>query len=331
MAVGRSNGASVAYEWNGLSWLTAGVVGTSPLRGVSCPTTTWCMTVPQKAPQHSEIWNGSSWTKVPMPGNTTANFAGVSCVSRIWCMAVGTQEVNLLDVTLVEHWNGTKWKVDTSPDVPGADQALQSVSCVTSSVCMAVGYVDTGPFSFDTLAEDWNGTAWSLVSTPVVAGYSQQNLEGVSCTSKTFCMAGGWDGTNSATFPNVSLTEKWNGTAWSVVASPSPGAHGTEVDGVSCLKSTFCIGVGLGGAGLTPLVLRWGGTSWSVVPSDPAANQWLNVVDCATTTACAGAGQSNNQVSIEMPSSLRPRAHQPAEGPSTSAGQGLRPSGEGGI
>ena len=67
-----------------------------------------------------------------------------------------------------------------------------------------------------------NATTWSQVSVPSSAPGTFNALEGVSCTSSTFCMATGQTGA-----PNGSLIEEWNGTSWSVVANP-PLVGGTR-------------------------------------------------------------------------------------------------------
>jgi len=57
-----------------------------------------------------------------------------------------------------------------------------------------------------TLALRWNGTRWAKVSA-VNSGTGMQNfLEGVSCTSTSFCMAAGEYGNGTA---NETLIEKW--------------------------------------------------------------------------------------------------------------------------
>jgi hypothetical protein len=57
---------------------------------------------------------------------------------------------------------------------------------------MAVGDYQ---FSFlsltHTLAEAWNGTAWSLRSTPSTSNAGQNTLSGVSCGATNSCIAAG--------------------------------------------------------------------------------------------------------------------------------------------
>jgi hypothetical protein len=90
--------------------------------------------------------------------------------------------------------------------------ALSQVSCTSATFCEAVGsYLDTN-FNTDPLAAVWNGTAWSLQSTPTLT--TEAAFVAVSCTSPSFCEA--WGG-GTPNFPGPEVAEQWNGTGsqWS--------------------------------------------------------------------------------------------------------------------
>ncbi|HEX3391673.1 MAG TPA: hypothetical protein VHS55_03850, partial [Solirubrobacteraceae bacterium] len=54
----------------------------------------------------------------------------------------------------------SRWYVRPTPNVSGGTNLLESVSCVSSSFCIAVGVSErSGKFP---LAEQWNGTEWSI-------------------------------------------------------------------------------------------------------------------------------------------------------------------------
>jgi hypothetical protein len=96
---------------------------------------------------------------------------------------------------------------------------LSGVSCFGTSSCAAVGQrsaTSSGPGG--TLAEKWNGTKWSVVTSPSPAGSDGSRLSGVTCTAAKSCLAVGnyRDSTSGDTLP---MAEQWNGTAWSVTAS----------------------------------------------------------------------------------------------------------------
>jgi hypothetical protein len=57
---------------------------------------------------------------------------------------------------------------------------------------MAAGADYTGTYD-QTLIEKWNGSTWSLVSSPNRSSTQDNDLDGVSCVSSSFCMAAGSD------------------------------------------------------------------------------------------------------------------------------------------
>jgi hypothetical protein len=76
-----------------------------------------------------------------------------------------------------------------SPNAGTSDDELRSVSCVSASECVAVGYTDTGS-AYETLVMVWNGTVWSIVASPN-AGTVFDALYSVSCVSVSECVAVG--------------------------------------------------------------------------------------------------------------------------------------------
>jgi hypothetical protein len=59
---------------------------------------------------------------------------------------------------LPERWNGSKWRIQPTPNLPGIHDLLTpAVSCPTSATCTAVnGYTNDGVTL--TLAERWHGS-----------------------------------------------------------------------------------------------------------------------------------------------------------------------------
>ena len=167
---------------------------------------------------------------------------GVSCVNFDTCTAVGYY-ANSSGVaqTLVEVLDnsGNDWVIVTSPnEADSTSDVLNSVSCTSSSFCEAVGhfFLDDG---FDsTLVESWNGTAWSIVSSPNAS--DDNNLASVWCTSSTDCVAVGDEASPAFTY---TLIESWDGTSWTVTTSADPTMD-NWLSGVSCTSFTDCVAVG---------------------------------------------------------------------------------------
>ena len=149
-----------------------------------------------------------------------------------------------------------------------------------------------------TLAERWNGSTWSIQTTPNPAGASDIFLQGVSCTSASACTAVGDYFNGTAT---VTLAERWNGATWSIQHTPNPAAAPGSilVNAVSCASASACTAVGTYSNGTMNVMLaeRWNGTRWSIQhPSSPSGSQasTLAGVSCVSATACTAVGNYNN-------------------------------------
>ena len=123
--------------------------------------------------------------------------------------------------------SGFTWSIVTTPNTSPTETTFYGVTCISASDCWAVGEGNMGPGGPNahahTLAEHWNGTAWSIVTTPST-GFA---FSGVSCVSSSDCWAVG-----SAT--GEMLADHWNGTIWSNVTTPSASP---VIGGVSCVSS----------------------------------------------------------------------------------------------
>jgi len=228
MAVGdRLSGQTLAEHWNGRKWSAVTTKHLGELAGVSCPATGNCTAVGTNSGGKvlAAHWNGKAWSdESPASPDQVNVLGGVSCPVTTDCVAVGTAgsaTSTALDLApLAEQWAGGKWAVLTVPDpAPAGDiTELNSVSCTSATNCMAVGdYSDQAGDSDTTLAAQWNGTTWTVVTTPSPAAFS--TLVSVSCPSASHCIAVG------ASSPTASgaispLTEVWNGSTWTVASAP---------------------------------------------------------------------------------------------------------------
>jgi hypothetical protein len=84
------------------------------------------------------------------------------------------------------------------------------VACRSTSACTAVGFYYNSSDVAVTLAETWNGTAWTVQSTPNPKGAIESFLYGVTCRSTSACTAVG--SYLSGSDVEVTLAEAWNGT-----------------------------------------------------------------------------------------------------------------------
>ena len=75
---------------------------------------------------------------------------------------------------------------------------------------MAVGFSAPRDGPPRTLAEQWNGSAWTIVAVPNPPGRSGNELMGVSCVTSADCWAWGSNVDGNLWFP-----VHWNGSRWS--------------------------------------------------------------------------------------------------------------------
>ncbi|MBA3832996.1 MAG: hypothetical protein H0X34_14090 [Chthoniobacterales bacterium] len=283
-----SNGITyqtLTTHWDGTSWAivaSPSIPGYNVLTSVTCASASNCWAVGyafsgSDIQTVTERWDGISWTipnSLDTPGNDS--FGGVTCVSASECLAVGYQAagVNGLAQTLIKSWDGTRWAIATSPNSGRRRQSvnvLKAATCLSTSNCWAVGYYSTPGAGTRTLIEHWDGTLWSVISSPSTDPFEEDQLLGVTCTSASDCWAVGYafDG-NSET---RTLVERWDGTSWAIVASPNTLPAGTNfLASVTCTSNSECWAVGnyyndSTGFLAQTLIEHWDGAFWTIVSS----------------------------------------------------------------
>jgi len=282
------------------------------LFGVSCTSARACVAVGYydksfRLRPLAERWNGRNWAiqATPRPAGARASaFFAVSCASPRACTAAGADVGSSgRTVTLAQAWNGTRWRVQATPNPAGsAGSEFLGLSCSSPRACTAVGdYSPRGAGASGntaSLAQRWNGTRWTIRATPSPAGAFSSELLAVSCASPRVCTAvGGYNYSTNI----VTLAEAWNGTRWRVQATPATprpaSIFANGLTGVSCASPRACTAVGaylgFNTVGFRSVVLRWNGSRWAVqaTPDDiGATTSDLAAVSCAAPGACTAVG-----------------------------------------
>jgi len=145
--------------------------------------------------------------------------------------AAGTQGIQ----TLIEHWNGKNWSVVSSSGPGLASNTLNGLVAISAHNIWATGE-DTnsvGPSApFAPLIENWNGSSWSIVPTPLQG--TSDFLNGITAVSaRNMWAVGDYRSSIDPMGPYFTLIEHWNGIAWSVVESPSPGSLASDLVAVA--------------------------------------------------------------------------------------------------
>lgn len=195
---------------------------------------------------------------------------------------------------------GAAWTIQPVPMPAKAVHAsLAGVSCWSKSGCITVGRFCYRNHCLrgQALAEEWNGSAWSIQALRRPGATWNSSLTGVSCVSARSCIAvGAVSNTPGAVFPNAATAERWNGSAWVLKPVKIPAnATQSSLSGVSCTAAAQCTAVGVWNASGTsqPLAERWNGHAWAIQPTPHPAGASLSglaAVSCATATSCLAVG-----------------------------------------
>ncbi len=241
-AVGQgSTGAETLVErWNGQKWslVTSPKPGGSPaeLEAVSCVSTKNCSAVGDYSSSVAgealplfEHWNGKTWSMVAgtRPSAPNPRLTGVACPFGTTCLALGSGDTGLLNSSApwTARGNGTTWTVVAPARLTARSAALPTVACASSTDCFAVGSLDNatnGEPQPHPLVERWNGKAWVIIAAARTATGIGGWFNSVSCQTATTCLAVGASVTLINTggyYRQKTLIERWNGKAWSIVAS----------------------------------------------------------------------------------------------------------------
>lgn len=179
------------------------------VNGVSCTLSPhrMCMTVGTDG--YASRYDGRGWhrTKVA-PASYDHPLVDVSCATSSFCQAITTDGA-------AYRWNGTRWSGATRI----ADARLLSVSCPRTTFCYAVGATGVR----------WIGSRWVAAHPVTDTGMASS----ISCSSATFCMAGGnFQGGNRVIF---------TGVAWSPPNHDRSDFEGMNQTPVTCTGPTFCV------------------------------------------------------------------------------------------
>jgi hypothetical protein len=340
MAVGRQNviysNFSATYidqtltrMWDGSAWSVVqspnmGTAERNLLVSVSCVSPTFCKAVGTRSSSQSLImtWNGNSWLLDTVPVSSDVGVSSVSCPSTTSCFAIGSTKKTTNPTVpaggVFMQWDGSNWLEQKSP---GQASSVQSISCVSSTFCMAVGDVVQGGnpnYVSAIVTQLWDGSIWTVVPTPNTNA-SQNKLSSVSCVSSTYCMAVGNTGSITATSAEQTLALFWDGLSWTLSQSPNTAVdRSNSLRGVVCVSVGNCLASGTGAIGPVtdinnyPLVIRWVGSNWTyaVQPGSESVvsgNQFsalscVSIIWCMTVGMVGTMEADSSSVSI----SLRP-------------------------
>jgi hypothetical protein len=137
---------------------------------------------------------------------------------------------------------GSGWSLQPSYSFGNQDNVLAGVSAASKSDAWAVGcYIPGLSGVLNTLAHHFDGSRWTAYPLPNV-GLQENCLNAVSMPAPGRAWGAGYY--VSGKFQQQTLIEHFNGTVWSVVPSPSPGALQNILYGIAAITDTGRLGGG---------------------------------------------------------------------------------------
>ena len=199
-------------------------------------------------------WDGHAWHTLPAPstpvlppissGDPTEHHGfsllnGVAALASDNVWAVGSIFGGDFSQTLIEHWDGSSWQRVKSPNVADENNQLASISARSANDIWAVGTSQGYEGSALTLTEHWDGSAWSIVSSPdpsrianalySVAAASSDDVWAVGLmepAETAQVSAGGYkQARDPVLIRSDGLIVHWDGQRWQVISFPKLGNY----------------------------------------------------------------------------------------------------------
>ncbi len=212
-----------------------------------------------------EHWDGTAWSAqnfaVPTSGGQLVTVAATSADDAWAVGSTGEASEGTGQTTLIEHWDGSTWAQVPSPDPAGQASELQGVTAISADDAWAVGQTTTGSGAYKPLIMHWDGSSWSVVTSPDPAGDSL--LSKVSAGSADDVWAVGYTsqcGHGGGNCTTVAM--RWDGSSWTTASTLNPSSSYLN----AFLGVTVTGGDDVWAVGSTDydstLIEHWDGSTW---------------------------------------------------------------------
>jgi hypothetical protein len=152
-------------------------------------------------------WHAMATPNATTQANDYNSLDAVTALSAadIWAVGIFNRFTQSGYKTLAAHWNGTKWKLVSTPNSSQLNSVLAGVSAAGTSDVWAVGYESPASGPYSTLVEHWDGKTWKIVPSGTFTGV----LTSVAAVAADDVWAVG-----STDYVGSGLILHWNGKTW---------------------------------------------------------------------------------------------------------------------
>jgi hypothetical protein len=185
-----------------------------------------------------------------------------------------------------------RWQISTSPNIGILTNDVNDVTIISPNDIWAVGSYLIAEFTGQTLAMHWDGSSWTVVSTPNIGSSTDNRLTAVKSLSANNVWAVGY-GTDGY---RHNLVLHWDGVAWNLVTADNPSTVDNfllDIDAGG--SSIWAVGYWVNSGIYRTETLQWNGTAMAWVPSadTPYAYNYLRGVSVLSATDIWAVGYSN--------------------------------------
>lgn len=290
--------------------------GSGGLVSIACSSATLCVAVGYDYSQHIVVlrgnpatWGAAQARKVVLGSafGNAGSLASVTCTSSTECVAVGYDGHNQ---PLILRGNPATWGAAQATAITlgsgfGDGGALSSVTCTSSTQCVATGH----DAASQPVVVRGNPATWGVAQATQItlgSGFGDGGfLNAVSCTSSSRCVAVGYDNLSQLlTLDGDPAT--WSAAQATAIALVSSEGGGGVLSSVSCTGSTSCSAVGYDAKSqllaLTGNPATWGSPQTRAIAlgAGSGSGGTLASVHCTSAASCVAAGSDHSDRALYL-------------------------------
>ncbi len=110
-------------------------------------------------------FNGTRWTRVPVPGKNLIGSVSAISASDMWALSGGSiPDTGLSSKPVISHWNGSRWQEARTQPKLARNATLATILARSDTDVWIGGSVANRKSGSSELARHWNGRAWTAAA-----------------------------------------------------------------------------------------------------------------------------------------------------------------------